>query len=100
MLEVTQEEIAQVVRQVLAAERAESKDHLDETVLKTIASILTSFGIDEDERQEVKLDFQHLRRSRKAYDLIQTTGVKAAIGLIIGSILTTLWLGVQALLHR
>jgi len=41
-----------------------------------------------------------LRRSRKAYDLIQTTGVKAAIGLIVTSILATLWLGFQALLHR
>ena len=97
---MTNDEIAQVVRQVLAAERAENKDHLDETVLKTIASILTSFGINEDEQKDIRLDFQHLRRSRKAYDLIQTTGVKAAIGLVVASILTTLWLGVQALLHR
>ena len=97
---MTQDEVALVVRQVLAAERAEHKENLDETVLRTISAILTSFGINEDEQKDVRLDFQHLRRSRKAYDLIQTTGVKAAIGLIVTSILTTLYLGIQALLHR
>jgi|KBSSwiStaDraftv2_1062776.scaffolds.fasta_scaffold978032_3 hypothetical protein len=100
MLAMTQDEVALVVRQVLAAERAEHKENLDETVLRTISAILTSFGINEDEQKDVRLDFQHLRRSRKAYDLIQTTGVKAAIGLIVTSILATLWLGFQALLHR
>lgn len=97
---MTTEEVKLVVQQVLAAEREQTKDQLDDAVVKTIATILTSFGIDEDERQEVKLDFQHLRRSRKAYELVQTTTFKAAIGVIVTSVLAALWLGVQALLHR
>lgn len=97
---MTQEEVAQVVHQVLQAERQQTQDNLDENVLKTIAAILTSFGINEDEQKDVRLDFQHLRRSRKAYELVQTTTFKAAIGVIVTSILAALWLGVQALLHR
>lgn len=97
---MTQEEVAQVVHHVLQAERQQTQDNLDENVLKTIAAILTSFGINEDEQKDVRLDFQHLRRSRKAYELVQTTTFKAAIGVIVTSILAALWLGVQALLHR
>ncbi len=97
---MTNDEVAQVVRQVLAAERAQTQEHLDENVLKTIAAILTSFGINEDEQKDVRLDFQHLRRSRKAYELVQTTTFKAAIGVIVTSILAALWLGLQAILHR
>lgn len=47
---MTQEEVAQVVHQVLQAERQQTQDNLDENVLKTIAAILTSFGINEDEQ--------------------------------------------------
>jgi len=93
-------EIEAVVRQVLATEREETEKHIDEQTIKTMSVILTSFGIDDDERLEIKADFQHLRRSRQAYELVQRTGLKAAITVVITATLGALWLGVTSMLHK
>lgn len=96
---MTPNEVEGVVRQVLAAER-EQATKPDELVLKTVAAILTSFGIDDDDRQEIRLDFEHIRRSRKAYELVSKTTIKTAIGVIITGMFAALWLGIQSLLHK
>lgn len=93
-------EIEQIVRQVIATEREETEKHIDEQTIKTMSVILTSFGIDDDERLEIKADFQHLRRSRQAYELVQRTGLKAAITVVITATLGALWLGVTSMLHK
>jgi hypothetical protein len=36
-------------------------------VLRAIATILTSFGVEEEDRKELRADFQHLRRWRKSF---------------------------------
>lgn len=93
-------EVEAVVRQVLATEREETEKHIDAQTMKTMAAILTSFGIDDDERLEIKADFQHLRRSRQAYELVQKTGLKAAITVVITATLGALWLGATSMLHK
>jgi hypothetical protein len=97
---MTHSEVEAVVQKVLAAEREHAKEHMDEVVIKTIAAILTSFGINEDEAKEFRADFQHLRRSRQAYELVQKTGLKAAITVVITATLGALWLGVTTMLHK
>jgi hypothetical protein len=44
---------------------------VDEVVLKTVAVILKSFGLQEEDTTEIRLDFQHLRRWRKATKQIE-----------------------------
>jgi hypothetical protein len=100
VLEMSPLEVEAVVRQVLAAEREETEKHIDQVTMKTMVAILTSFGIDDDERLEIKADFQHLRRSRQAYELVQKTGLKAAITVVITATLGAMWLGVTSMLHK
>lgn len=100
LLEMTPLEVEAVVRQVLAAEREETEKHIDAVTMKTMAAILTSFGIDDDERLEIRADFQHLRRSRNAYELVQKTGLKAAIAVVVTSTLGAMWLGITSALHK
>jgi hypothetical protein len=40
----------------------------DEVVLRTIQTILTSFGIEEEDRAGLRADFQHLRRWRRSVE--------------------------------
>ena len=97
---MNEDQIRSVVLRVLNEERLHSTSHMDETVLKTVSAILTSFGIEEDERREIKADFQHLRKWRKSVETIERVGWTAAITVIVTGILGALWLGVKALLAK
>jgi len=97
---MTNDEVAQVVRQVLSAERESNPSQQDEVVMRTIATILTSFGIEEDDRKELKADFTHLRKWRKSVEQAQRLTFKVIITTIIGGFLGAVWLGVKALLGK
>ena len=64
MTEMRGEYIRAVVAETLAEQQRLRHDDIDAVVLKTVATILTSFGIEEEDRQELRADFQHLRRWR------------------------------------
>jgi hypothetical protein len=97
---MTEDDIRRVVIQTMDAERARSSDHIDQTVIQTISAILTSFGIEEDERKELKADFAHLRKWRKSVETVERVGWTAAVTVIITGILGALWLGVKVLLAK
>lgn len=97
---MTNDEVAQVVRQVLSAERESNPSQQDEVVMRTIATILTSFGIEEEDRKELKADFTHLRKWRKSVEQAQRLTFKVIITTIIGGFLGAVWLGVKALLGK
>jgi hypothetical protein len=93
-------QIRDVVLQVLREERHHYNDHLDETVLKTVSAILTSFGIEDDERKEIKADFQHLRRWRTSVESVQRVGVATIVTVLVTGVLGALWLGAKALIGK
>jgi hypothetical protein len=97
---VTESEIKQVVQAVLDAETEKRAKNLDDVVLKAVATILTSFGIDEEDRKELKSDFIHLRKWRKSVEQAQGYTFKIVITTIVGGVLGALWLGFQAMLHK
>jgi hypothetical protein len=97
---VTESEIKQVVQAVLDAETEKRAKNLDDVVLKAVATILTSFGIDEEDRKELKSDFIHLRKWRKSVEQAQGYTFKIVITTIVGGLLGALWLGFQAMLHK
>ena len=97
---MTPDEIKSVVHDVLNEQRVLSANDVDHVALKTIATILTSFGIEEEDRKELRADFQHLRRWRKSVEQAQGYTFKAVITIIATGILGAIWLGFKAMLGK
>lgn len=70
----------------------------DEVVLKAVSAILTSFGIEEDDRKELREDLTHLRRWRKSVEQAQTYTFKAVISVIVTGLIGATWLGIKTIL--
>ena len=97
---MTPDEVRAVVQAVLEEESARRGAALDEVVLKAVATILTSFGIEEDDRKELQADFIHLRKWRHSVEQAQSLTFKAALAVIVSGALGALWLGIKAALSR
>jgi len=96
---MTAEEIKEVIRDVLAEQRQNEPD-IDTVAYKTIATLLTSFGIDDEDRIELKADFAHLRRWRKSVEQAQSYTAKAVITVIVGGFLGALWMGFKTMVGK
>jgi hypothetical protein len=94
------DEVKQIVAQVLAEQKRIHNAEADEVVLKTIATILTSFGIEEEDRIEMRADFQHLRRWRKASEQAQTFTFKTIVAIIVSGFAGVVWMGIKARLGQ
>jgi hypothetical protein len=97
---MTPDEIKGVVQEVLAEQKLLHPNDIDEVVLKTIATILTSFGIEEEDRKEIRADFVHLRKWRKSVEQAQSYTFKTIITVIAGGVLGALWLGFKTMLGK
>src|ERR1700730_7045126 len=83
------------------AEQHRQADHdIDSLVMKATATILTSFGIEQDDRTELRADFQHLRRWRKSVEQAQGYAFKAVITIIVTGFLGAGWLGIMVILRK
>jgi hypothetical protein len=69
---------------------------LDTAVEKAVTTILVSFGVDDEDRKELRVDFQHLRRWRKSVEQAQSYIFKAVIIVIVTGFVGAVWLGVKA----
>ena len=90
-------EIRSVIAEVLAEQKRLHYSEADEVVLRTIATILTSFGIEEEDRTELRADFIHLRRWRKSVEQTQSWAFKTIIITLVGGFLGALWLGIKTM---
>lgn len=93
-------EVRQVVSDVLAEQSRLHNADVDTVVLKTIATILTSFGIEEEDRKELRADFQHLRRWRKSIEQTQTYAFKTIVTVIVTGLVGAAWLGIKTMLGK
>jgi hypothetical protein len=96
MNEIRGADIRAVVAETLAEQQRLQHNDIDAVVLKAMAAILTSFGIEEADRRELRADFQHLRRWRKSVEQAQSYTFKAVITIIVTGFVGALWLGVKA----
>jgi hypothetical protein len=94
------EDIRTIVAETLAEQQRLHRDDIDAIVLRAIATILTSFGIEEEDRKELRADFQHLRRWRKSVEQAQSYTFKAVITVIVAGFLGAVWLGVKVMLGK
>jgi hypothetical protein len=98
--EMQEQDIKRIVSEVLAEQKRLYDIEADEVILKTVATILTSFGIEEEDRRELRVDFQHLRRWRKSVEQAQSYTFKAVITVIVTGLVGAVWLGVKVMLGK
>lgn len=97
---INEADIKAIVAETLAEQQRLHRDDLDAVVLRAIATILTSFGIEEEDRRELRADFQHLRRWRKSVEQAQSYTFKAVITVIVTGFVGAIWLGVKVMLGK
>lgn len=97
---MTHDEIREIVSAVLEEESKRRGAAVDEVVLKAVATILTSFGIEEDDRKELQADFIHLRKWRKSVEQAQSLTFKTIVGVIVTGAIGAFWLGFKTLLGK
>jgi ABC-type transporter Mla maintaining outer membrane lipid asymmetry permease subunit MlaE len=97
---IREEDIRAVVAETLAEQQRLHGADLGALILRTIATILTSFGIEEEDRKELRADFQHLRRWRKSVEQAQSYTFKAVITIIVTGFVGAVWLGIKVMLGK
>lgn len=100
MTEVQAADVRAIVVETLAEQQRIRHEDIDAVVLKAVATTLNSFGIDEEDRKELRADFQHLRRWRRSVEQAQSYTLKAAITVIVTGFVGAVWLGIQATLGK
>lgn len=98
--EMHDEDIRAIVAEALAEQQRLHYSDIEAVILRTIATILTSFGIEEEDRRELRADFQHLRRWRKSVEQAQSYTFKAVITIIVTGFVGAVWLGVKVMLGK
>jgi hypothetical protein len=88
------------VVETLAEQQRLNQDDIEAVVLKTVATILSSFGIEDEDRRELRADLQHLRRWRRSVEQAQSYTFKAVISVIATGFVGAVWLGIKATLGK
>ncbi|AWL94837.1 MULTISPECIES: hypothetical protein [Bradyrhizobium] len=99
-MRIQDEEIRAIVAETLAEQHRVQQESVDAIVLKAVASVLASFGIEDDDRKELRADFQHLRRWRMSVEQAQSYTFKAVITVIATGLMGAVWLGVKVVLGK
>ncbi|QOG22054.1 hypothetical protein [Bradyrhizobium sp. SEMIA] len=99
-MKIQDEEIRAIVAETLAEQHRIQQESIDAIVLKAVASVLASFGIEDDDRKELRADFQHLRRWRRSVEQAQSYTFKAVITVLATGLMGAVWLGVKVVLSK
>ncbi|MDF0518023.1 hypothetical protein P0R31_12355 [Bradyrhizobium yuanmingense] len=99
-MKIPDDEIKAIVAETLAEQHRLQQESIDAIMLKAVASVLASFGIEDDDRKELRADFQHLRRWRKSVEQAQSYTFKAVITVIATGLMGAVWLGVKVVLGK
>ena len=97
---MNESDIKAIVAQTLAEQQRLQYSSIDTAVQKAVATILTSFGIEEEDRKDLRADLQHLRRWRKSVEQAQSFTFKAVVTVIATGFLGAVWLGIKATLGK
>lgn len=66
----------------------------------TLATMLNSFGLEDEDRRELRADFAHLRRWRKSVEQAQSYTFKTVITVIATGFIGAVWVGIKAALGK
>jgi hypothetical protein len=93
-------DIRAIVAQTLAEQQRQQCTSIDTAVQKAVAAILTSFGMEEEDRKELRADLQHLRRWRKSVEQAHSYTFKAVITVLATGLVGAAWLGIKVTLGK
>ena len=93
-------DVKAIVVETLAEQQRIGRDDIDALVLKAVATTLTSFGMDEDDRKDLRADFQHLRRWRRGVEQVQSYMFRAVVTAMVTGFVVAVWLGIKATLGK
>lgn len=99
-MKMADDEVRAIVAETLAEQHRLQQANIDAIVLRTVASVLASFGIDDDDRKELRADFQHLRRWRRSVEQAQSYTLKALITVIATGLMGVVGLSVKFVLGK
>jgi len=94
------EDIRAIVAETLAEQQRLHRDDVDAIAMRAVATTLASFGIDDDDRRELRADLQHLRRWRRSVEQAQSYTFKAVITVIVAGFVGAVWLGFKVMLGK
>jgi hypothetical protein len=97
---MTKEEVHGIVAEVLAEQKRLHNAEVDESTLRTMSAILTSFGIEEEDRAELRADFIHLRKWRKSVESAQGITFKVVVTMLVTGFAGAVWLGIKSMLGK
>jgi hypothetical protein len=95
-----EDDIKTIVVETLNEQQRLRRDDVDAIVSRAVATTLTSFGIEEEDRRELRADLQHLRRWRKSVEQAQSYTFKAVVTVIATGLVGAVWLGVKVVLGK
>jgi len=75
-------------------------EEIEAIVSKAVIATLATFGIEKDDRKELRADFNHLRRWRKSVEQAQSYTFKAVITVIVTGFVGAVWLGIKVMLGK
>jgi hypothetical protein len=93
-------DVRAIVVETLAEQQRIGRDDIDAMVLKAVATTLTSFGMDDDDRKDLRADFQHLRRWRRGVEQVQSYMFRAVVTAMVTGFVVAVWLGIKATLGK
>lgn len=93
-------DVRTIVEEALVEQKRQQYSGIDAAVQKAVAAILISFGLEEEDRKELRSDFQHLRRWRKSVEQAQSYTFKAVITVIVTGLVGAAWLGFKSVLGK
>src|SRR5215468_5917508 len=93
-------DIRAIVAETLAEQQRLQHNSIDAAVQRAVATILISFGIEEEDRKELRADLQHLRRWRKSVEQAQNYTAKAVITVIVTGLVGAAWLGFKVMMGK
>jgi len=99
-VKIVDDEIKAIIAETLAEQHRIQQESIDAIVAKVVASVLTSLGIEDDDRKELRADFQHLRRWRKSVEQAQSYTFKAVITVVATGLMGAIWLDVKVALGK
>jgi hypothetical protein len=99
-MKMADDEIKAIVAETLAEQHKLQQESIDAIVSKAVASVLASLGIEDDDRKELRADFQHLRRWRRSVEQAQSYTFKAVISVVAAGLMGAIWLGVKVALGK
>jgi hypothetical protein len=99
-VKMSDDEVRAIVAATLAEQHRLQQANIDAIVLRTVASVLASFGIDDDDRKELRADLQHLRRWRRSVEQAQSYTLKAVITVIATGLMGVVGLSLKVVLDK